>query len=183
MPLRRTKRSDGRPRPRWKDGSHFYVESTHANESRCNEIASEPNRQTEPLVTVPQLLKRSYENNVSTRDRLAGTGADARIEESVAIGEVRLALRPYGRKFKLRFIGPDRKRSLNFLSATRSADWRRDVQALCQPRKERNCSCGLSWSEPKGFSSISCQIRSSVRSRCQRRTGSFHVSLLAGHRQ
>jgi len=99
MPLRRTKRSDGRHRPRWKDGSHADVESTHANESRCNEIALESNRQTEPLVTVPQLLERSHENNVSTRDRLAGTGADARIEESAATGEVRLALRPYGRKY------------------------------------------------------------------------------------
>jgi hypothetical protein len=63
------------------------VESTNAKESRCNEIALEPNRQTEPLVTVPQLLERSHENNVSTRDRLAGTGADARIEESVAMGK------------------------------------------------------------------------------------------------
>jgi uncharacterized protein with GYD domain len=77
------------------------VESTHANESRCNEVALESNRQTEPLVTVPQLLKRSHDNNVSTRNRLARTGADARIEESAAMGEVRLALRPYGRKFKL----------------------------------------------------------------------------------
>jgi hypothetical protein len=97
MPLRRTQRSDGRHRPRWKDGSHVHVESTHANESRCNEIALESNRQTEPLVTVPQLLERSHENNVSTRDRPARTGADARIEESAAMGEVRLALRPYGR--------------------------------------------------------------------------------------
>jgi hypothetical protein len=56
-----------------------------------------PNRQTELLVTVPQLLEWSHENKVSTRDRLAGTGADARIEESAAMGEVRLALRPYGR--------------------------------------------------------------------------------------
>ena len=103
MPLRRTKRSDGRPRPRWKDGSHVHVENTHANESRCNEIALEPNRQTEPLVTVPQLLTRSDENNVSTRDRLARTGADARIEESAAMGEVCLALQPYGRQLKLDF--------------------------------------------------------------------------------
>ncbi len=101
MPLRRTKRSDGRPRSRWKDGSHVHVENTHANKSRCIGIALEPNRQTEPLVTVPPLLKRSHENNVSTRDRLARTGADARIEESAATGEVRLALRPYGRKTKL----------------------------------------------------------------------------------
>jgi hypothetical protein len=103
MPLRRTKRSNGRPRPRWKDGSHVHVENTHAIKSRCNEVALEPNRRTEPLVTVPQLLKRSDENNVSTRDRLARTGADARIKESAAMGEVRLALRPYGRKNKPRF--------------------------------------------------------------------------------
>ena len=103
MPLRRTQRSNGRQRPRWKDGSHVDVESTHANESRCNQIALEPNRQTESLVTTPQLLKRSHENNVSTRDRLAGTGADARIEESAVMGKVRLALRPYGRKNRLRF--------------------------------------------------------------------------------
>ncbi len=104
MPLRRTKRSNGRPRPRWKDGSHVHVENTHANKSRCNEAALEPNRRTEPLVTVPQLLKRSDENNVSTRDRLARTGADARIKESAAMGEVRLALRPYGRQSKLGFL-------------------------------------------------------------------------------
>ncbi len=103
MPLRRTKGSDGRQRPRWKDGSHVTVENAHANESRCDEIALEPNRQSEPLVTVPQLLKRSYEHEVSTRDRPAKTGADARIEASVAMGEVRLALRPYGRAFKPRF--------------------------------------------------------------------------------
>jgi hypothetical protein len=103
MPLRRTKRSDGQNRPRWKDGSHGFVESTHADESRCNEMALEPNRQTEPLVTVPPLLERNHENKVSTRDRPARTGADARIEESAAMGEVRLALRPYGRQLKLRF--------------------------------------------------------------------------------
>jgi hypothetical protein len=102
MPLRRTKRSNGRQRPRWKDGSHELVENTHANESRCDEIALEPNRQTEPLVSALQLLKRSREEYVSTRDRLARTGAGARIEESAANGEVRLALRPYGRKYKLR---------------------------------------------------------------------------------
>jgi hypothetical protein len=76
------------------------VENKHANKSRCNESAFEANHQVEPLVTVPPLLKRSHENNVSTRDRLARTGADARIEESAAMGEVRLALRPYGRKRK-----------------------------------------------------------------------------------
>ncbi len=100
MPLRRIKRSDGRQRPRWKDGSHLAVENTHANESRCNEIALEPNPQTERLVTVPQLFRRSDEHELSTRDRPASAGADARIEESAAIGEVCLALLPYGREFE-----------------------------------------------------------------------------------
>jgi hypothetical protein len=98
MPLRRTERSDGRQRPRWKDGSHDPVESTHANESRCDEIALTPNPRTEPLVTVPPLLRRNHEQEVSTRDRPARTGADARIEASGANREVRLALLPYGRE-------------------------------------------------------------------------------------
>jgi hypothetical protein len=99
MPLRRTERSNGRPRPRWKDGSHELVESTHANESRYDEIALESNHQIESLVTTPLLFQRSHENHVSTRDRIAKAGADARIEESVANGEECLALRPYGRDF------------------------------------------------------------------------------------
>ena len=103
MPLRRTQRSDGRQRPRWKDGSHVSVESTHANESRCDEIALELNLQTEPLVEIPPLLERNHEHQASTRDCPARTGADARIQESVAIGEIRLAFRPYGRRFSVRF--------------------------------------------------------------------------------
>ncbi len=59
--------------------------------------------QTEPLVDAPQLLTRSHEYEVSTRDRPARTGADARIEESVATGDVRLAILPYGRNFRMGF--------------------------------------------------------------------------------
>ena len=69
MPLRRTQRSDGQKRPRWKDGSHDPVESTHANESRCDRVARELDLQTESLVDTPQLLERSHEHGVSTRDR------------------------------------------------------------------------------------------------------------------
>ncbi len=97
MPLRRTKRSDGLQRPRWKDGSHDPVENKDAKESQC-EVAFKLNLQTEPLVNAPHLLAWSHEQEVSTRDRPARTGADARIAESEAKGEVRLALRPYGRK-------------------------------------------------------------------------------------
>ncbi len=76
------------------------VEITHADESRRDGVALELNLQTELLVDAPPLLGRSHEHKVSTRDRPARTGADARIEESVAIGEVRLALRPYARTNK-----------------------------------------------------------------------------------
>jgi hypothetical protein len=103
MPLRRTKRSDGRKRPRWKDGSHDSVENNDAEQSRCDGLAFELNPVNEPLEKVQSLLELNDELNVSTRDRPARTGADARIEESEANGEVRLALRPYGRKNKLRF--------------------------------------------------------------------------------
>jgi len=97
MPLRRTKRSDGLQRPRWKDGSHDPVENKDAKESQC-EVAFKLNPQIEPLVIAPQLLAWSHEPKVSSRDRPARTGADARIEESETKGEVRLAFQPYGRK-------------------------------------------------------------------------------------
>ena len=103
MPLRRTKRSDGRQRPRWKDGSHVKVENTDAEHSGCDGLAFEPNPANEPLEKVQSLLELNDEQNVSTRDRPARTGADARIEGSVTNGEVRLALRPYGRKKKAPF--------------------------------------------------------------------------------
>ena len=103
MPLRRTKRSDGQHRPRWKDGSHAKVENTDAEQSRCNGFAFQPNLANEPLEKVQSLLELNDEQNVSTRDRPARTGADARIEESAANGGVRLALQPYGKRFKPRF--------------------------------------------------------------------------------
>ncbi len=81
-------RRDGRQRPRWKDGSHGHVESTHANNSRCTEIAVNRNFPIKPLV-VPQLLKQNHEHGFSTRDRPAKAGADTRIEEkSVVRGEL-----------------------------------------------------------------------------------------------
>ncbi len=104
MPLRRTKRSNGQRRPRWKDGSHVHVENTDAEQLRCDGLAFAPNTLNEPLENVQSLLELNDELNVSTRDRPARTGADARIEGSEANGEVRLATRPYGRKNKLRFL-------------------------------------------------------------------------------
>ena len=95
-------RRDGRHRPRWKDGSHDPVESTDATDSRRDGLALEAKPRSKPLVKVPPLLGRNHEPKISTRDRPARTGADARIEESAANEEVCLALRPYGRSFRLR---------------------------------------------------------------------------------
>src|SRR5437867_1323288 len=96
MPLRRTERSDGRTRPRWKDGSHVHdVESTRAHESRRITVASERTL-IERLVVMPWLLPRDPEPQSSTRERPAHAGADARMQESVATGDVRLAILPYG---------------------------------------------------------------------------------------
>ena len=100
MPLRRTKRSDGRQRPRWKDGSHANVENTDAEQSRCTELDFELNLLNEPFKRVRLMLGSNPERNVSTRDHPARTGADTRIEESEANGDVCLALRPYGRHAK-----------------------------------------------------------------------------------
>ena len=86
------------------DPTHELVKSRHANESRYDEIDLNPNQQTEPLVTTPLLFQRSDENPVSTQDRIANAGADAQIEESVVNAEVRLALRPNGRKYKAHFL-------------------------------------------------------------------------------
>src|SRR5882724_4725587 len=101
MPLRRTERSDGRTMPRWKDGSHVHdVESTRAHESRRITVASERTL-IERLGVTPWLLPRDHEPQSSTRERPAHAGADARMQESVATGDVRLAILPYGRAFKL----------------------------------------------------------------------------------
>ena len=60
------------------------------------------------------LLQRNRARILSTRDRPAGTGADARIEGSVVTDEVRLAFLPYGRYVKrpsgLRLAAPVRPR-------------------------------------------------------------------------
>ncbi len=90
--------------PDGKDGSHFVVENTNADQSRCTGLAFKPNLLNEPFQKVRLMLGPNHERNVSTRDRPARTGADARIEGSGATAEVRLALRPYGSKFKQPFL-------------------------------------------------------------------------------
>jgi hypothetical protein len=76
------------------------VENTDAEQSRRDGFVFELNIHNEPLERVRSLLELNDELSVSTRDRPARTGADARIEESETNGEVRLAFRPYGRKKK-----------------------------------------------------------------------------------
>jgi len=79
------------------------VENTDADQSRCDGLAFEHETLNEPLESVQPLLGLNHEPDVSTRDRPARTGADARIEGSVANGGVRLATRPYGRRNTPRF--------------------------------------------------------------------------------
>ena len=156
MPLRRTERSNGRQRPKWKDGSHDSVENTLANISRCICLAVEPTPQTEQLVTVPPMLGRKHEPKVSTRDRRAKTGADARIEEFAAIGELRLALRPYGKRH---FTGSETPRSVSTCPARRSKPPKQPcvrsvavpVGSLPRRRKFGSCSrdCGESRASPR----------------------------------
>jgi hypothetical protein len=98
MPLRRTRRSDDRLRSRWKDGSHVHVENTNAEQSQHRVIADGATREPEPFVNVSPLLRRDHESHELTRGHPGSAGADARIEESGANGEIRLALLPYGRK-------------------------------------------------------------------------------------
>ena len=101
MPLRRTERSDGRPRPRWKDGSHVPVESSTAETlpRRATAAGVHPEAET-PVVAIPSPRKRYGSQSDFTRGRLDNAEADAWIAESEAHGEVRLAILPYGRRYK-----------------------------------------------------------------------------------
>ena len=103
MPLPRTKRSDGRQRPRWVMVPTFMRTTQTPNIRDAMDLLSNPTLGASRSKKIQSLLELNDELNVSTRDRPARTGADARIEGSEANGELRLALRPYGRKNKLRF--------------------------------------------------------------------------------
>ena len=101
MPLRRTQQSDGLRRPRWKDGSHVLVESPHAHRSPSTVTAAEVDPETEgPIAELPSPRNGGGSQSISTRGRLDNAEADARIADSVAHGEVRLAILPYGRTKK-----------------------------------------------------------------------------------
>jgi hypothetical protein len=102
MPLRRTERSDGRARPRWKDGSHRRVENPVAEESPSATRARSHRDTDRPVSTPVARGVRGY----PTRGRRANAGADARIAESGADGEMRVAILPYGRRYKGAFRGP-----------------------------------------------------------------------------
>jgi hypothetical protein len=101
MPLRRTERSDGRSRPRWKVGSHSCVENTAADQSLSAVTATSVDPEAEgPAVLFPSPRKSYGSQSFSTRGRLASAEADARMEESGANGAVRLAILPYGKRHK-----------------------------------------------------------------------------------
>ena len=99
MPLRRTKGSYGRNRPRWKDGSHIHAENTKAEESRRRATVYRVTTKCEPLVGFLLMLLRDHEGYELTRGRPANARADVRIEEFGANRGVCLAPLPYGRTF------------------------------------------------------------------------------------
>ncbi len=100
MPLRRTERSDGQKRPRWKDGSHACVKNSTAKRSPSTGADSIVRFPTESPKTFVSLLRCERGRPSFTRGFRAQAGADARIEGSEAHGQVRLAILPYGKRFK-----------------------------------------------------------------------------------
>ena len=103
MPLHRTERSDGHKRPRWKDGSHLRVKNSAATRTPSTVDDSFVSSRAEPPTPDVPLPRHARGRPILTRGCQANAGADARIEESEAHGEVRLAILPYGRRVKLVF--------------------------------------------------------------------------------
>ena len=103
MPLRSTERSDGRNRPRWKDGSQPMVGERRARQP------------TDVAITETAAGMTAHET-VLARDRRWDAEADAGLQNRSWRGaQVRLAILPYGRGSK----GPPRgiaKRPITDLS-------------------------------------------------------------------
>jgi hypothetical protein len=108
MPLRRTERSDGQKRPRWKDGSHVRVKNSAAARTPSTGPDSILNVPIESPIACAPSPRSAHGRTSSTRGCRAHAGADARIEDAEANGEVRLAFLPYGRRFKPRVQREDR---------------------------------------------------------------------------
>ncbi len=100
MPLRRTERSNGRKRPGWKDGSHACVKNSTAKRSPSTGPDSIVRFPTESSTAFASLPRCERGRPSFTRGSRAHAGADARIEGSEVHGQVRLAILPYGRRFK-----------------------------------------------------------------------------------
>src|SRR5438034_11836209 len=100
MPLRRTERSDGRTRPRWKDGSHVHdVENTRAHDSRRFAAVDERTLRIERLVAVPWLLHGTTSNSPQLESTQPMREQTPGCKRSLANGEVRLAILPYGMRY------------------------------------------------------------------------------------
>ena len=110
MPLRRTERSDGQKRPRWKDGSHARVKNSNATRSPSTGPDSIVRFPTESPTTFASMPRCGPGRPSFTRGRRANAGADARIEESGAKGEVRLAILSCGRRFSATHEGGQLRR-------------------------------------------------------------------------
>ena len=100
MALRRTERSNGRKRPGWKDGSHARVKNSTAKRSPSAGPDSIVRSPTGSPTTLAPMPRREPGRPIFTRGCRAHAGADARIEDAEACGQLRLAFLPYGRRFK-----------------------------------------------------------------------------------
>ena len=83
-------------------GSHAHdVESTRAQDSRRMTAVGERTLWIERLVAVPRLLARGHEPHPSTREHQPTREQTPGCKRSPANGDVRLAILPYGRWFRL----------------------------------------------------------------------------------
>ena len=111
MPLRRTKRSNGRQRPRWKDGSHLAVVTRAARSSpRHATVRTTVTDQREPPAAMLPTPEIAPKTSFSSRRNLRWcAGADAGLHNQRRTENSRLAIRPYG---KVHSVNLDFRQSL-----------------------------------------------------------------------
>ncbi len=100
-PTRRSKRILAALADRGPDGRMVLTILSRAQTRTTRDAMDSPSSRA--TGSAPAAARWNPQRKISTRYRPARTGADARIEGSGAIGEMRLAPRPCGSKFKLRF--------------------------------------------------------------------------------
>ena len=157
MPLRSTERSDGRNRPRWKDGSQPKVGEQQARQP------------TDVAITDNAAGMTAHETELA-RDRRWDAEADAGLQKRSWRGaQMRLAILPYGRNSK----GPprsiaERPRSIIYVNCAlmhEPAGWgglyRRFSSAVARPCVQP--SCGSRSRFAAGPAHVACSRHTFVR--------------------